>query len=45
MSYNNISNLELVIVDDNSSDGTHDIVSKLASKSKRIKIISRKRVE
>ena len=36
-------NLDILVIDDNSSDGTHDIVSKLASKSKRIKIISRKR--
>ena len=39
---NNISDLELVIVDDNSSDGTIDIINKL-NKDNRYKTVFRKR--
>ena len=39
---NNISELELVIVDDNSSDGTIDIINKL-NKDNRYKTVFRKR--
>ena len=36
-------NIDILVVDDNSTDGTYDIVLKLASKLKNIKIISRKK--
>ena len=35
--------IDILVVDDNSTDGTYDIVLKLVSKSKKIKIISRKK--
>ena len=34
---------DILVIDDNSTDGTYEIVLKLASKSKKIKIISRKK--